>query len=275
MIGIRHEKYTGVMGECPFSLNIDLERTKYNFSKEQNWHENLEIQLFTSGKGSVLLDGEKYNVEKDDIVVVNTNVLHYTFTDSSLLYTCFIISTEWCRFMNINYNMLHFSPFVKSLYLKELINRLVYTYLNCSDDIRIVLLNEILLKIIIELVEKHCTSKKTLPSENRDFETVKSAVIFLQNNFTEKISLDEISKAVLIDKYTLSKKFKKYTGQTIVGYLNHYRIVKAIEYLQKGYAVYETAELCGFNNLSFFIKTFKKYTGKTPAQVKRENACPL
>ena len=95
MNGVRHEKYANSINGLPFSLNIDIERNQYNLSQEQNWHENIEIQIFTQGKGTVLLNGKRYDVKEDDIVVVNSNVLHYTFTDSHLVYTCIIISNEW------------------------------------------------------------------------------------------------------------------------------------------------------------------------------------
>ena len=73
MNNIRHEKYPALINDFPFSLGIDLERTPYNLSKEQNWHENLEIQFCTSGNGSVLLDGKEYTFKKDDILAVNSN----------------------------------------------------------------------------------------------------------------------------------------------------------------------------------------------------------
>ena len=74
MIGIRHEKYEAVINRFPFHLGIDIKRDKYNYSSAQNWHENLEIQLCTEGCGSVLLNGEKYDIDKDSIIFVNSNV---------------------------------------------------------------------------------------------------------------------------------------------------------------------------------------------------------
>ena len=85
-----------------------------------------------------------------------------------------------------------------------------------------------------------------------------------------KITLDDISKAVLFDKFALCREFKKTTGQTIVENLNNYRCIKAIEYLSAEYTVAQTAAFCGFDNLSFFTKTFKRFIGKLPSDYKKQ-----
>ena len=129
-------------------------------------------------------------------------------------------------------------------------------------------LNEIILKILIELADNHII--KTSPNSNmKNFETVKSVITYIRENYNKKITLDEISKAVLCDKYALCREFKRLTGQTIIENLNNYRCINAMCLLNEGYTVAKAAELCGFDNLSFFTKTFKKYIGKLPSEYKK------
>ena len=71
MVATRHDDYR--YNNLPFVLNTDLKRTYFNRSAESNWHEDLEIQLCTQGNGTVLLDGEKYDFQEDDIIVVKAN----------------------------------------------------------------------------------------------------------------------------------------------------------------------------------------------------------
>lgn len=87
-------------------------------------------------------------------------------------------------------------------------------------------------------------------------------------NFDKKLSLDKISEAVFFDKYALCREFKKYTGQTIIENLNSYRIKNAKELLKDGYTVAEAAYASGFENISFFTKTFKRYAGYLPSHYK-------
>ena len=88
----------------------------------------------------------------------------------------------------------------------------------------------------------------------------------------EKISLEDISRSVLCDKYTLCRDFKKYTGQTVFENLNRYRCIKAAELLNDGKSVAEAALLCGFESFSFFTKTFKKYMGSLPSEYKKRQS---
>ena len=269
MNNIRLEKYPALINDFPFSLGIDLERTPYNLSKEQNWHENLEIQLCTYGNGSILLDGKEYTFKKDDILVVNSNELHYTSTKTFLTYTCLIISTAWCRQMNINYDSLCFSHLINNQKLIDLINKLIKIYIDSDNPLRIAKSNEILLGIMIEMIEKHSTEKNMYTKKGNHFDIIKSTVTYIHQNFNKKLTLKEISESVCFDKFALCKEFKKYTGTTIVEYINQYRTTKAIDYLGDGFNVTETASLCGFENLSFFTKIFKRYTGNNPSYYKK------
>lgn len=269
MISIRHEKYETFIKEPPFTISINLQRTPYNCSREQNWHENIEIELCTEGAGKVLIDGEKHDIAKGDIIVVNSGAVHYTWAENFLQYTCLIISTQWCRQMDINYDEVRFQPLVKNRGIAELIERLSEIYTDRSTPMRIAKLNELLLSIIIMLTEKYSCTDGTKKGKDKKFEVIKDTVDYIQKNYDKKISLSEISKEVLIDKYTLCKEFKKYTGQTVIEYLHRYRSMKAIEYLSKGITVTETASLCGFENLSFFTKIFKRYMGRSPSHYKK------
>lgn len=266
MVTTRHEEYK--YNNLPFILNADLERTYYKRSAESNWHENLEIQFCTKGSGTVLLDGEKYDFQKDDIIVVNSNIIHYTGTDTKLTYSCIIVSNDFCQQMGIDPRKLTFSPRVKNQNIVDQFCALKKIYMNPDIPFRTAKLNEIVLKILIELADNHITKTKS-NSNIKNFETVKSVITYIRKNYNKKITLDEISKVVLCDKYALCREFKRLTGQTIIENLNNYRCINAMGFLNEGYTVAKTAELCGFDNLSFFTKTFKKYIGKLPSEYKK------
>ena len=269
MLGTRYEEYEQLRDGLPFVLNVNIKRNRYNLSKETNWHENLEIQLCKKGSGTILLDGGKYPFCKNDIAVVNSNVIHYTGTDNELIYDCLIIGTEFCKQMGLEFNSMLFESVVKSSEIAGLFSELTELYFDFSASYRKAKLNKLLIQIIIELAENHVVSKTEYKEKNKSYERVKLAVLYLRDNYQQKITLDETAKTVFCDKYTLCKDFKKYTGQTVFENLNNYRCIKAIECLTSGHTVAETASLCGFDNFSFFTKTFKKYIGKLPSEYKK------
>ena len=273
MIGTRYEDYSHC-SNLPFVLHIDIVRTPFKLSKEKNWHEDLEIELCTDGNGTVLLNGSKYDFNKNDIIAVGSNVIHYTGTETSLTYTCLIISAAFCRQMGIEYDKLQFSPLIKSERLLSLMNTLKITYQNLSLPCRTAKLNGLVLKILIELAENHSVKADIPISKNKAFTNVKTTIKYIRENYHRKITLDELAKVIYTDKYALCRDFKKTAGQTIVEYTNNYRCLKAADYLTEGYTAAEAAVKCGFGNLSFFTKTFKKYMGVLPSKYSQQKILP-
>ncbi len=267
MLGTRHEEYGHFTDGLPFVLNTDLKRTCFCNSKENNWHDDPEIQMCTGGNGKVLLDGREFSFCPNDIVAVNSNVLHYTGTDTELTYSCIIVSADFCKRVGIDPTRVAFSPLVKSVSLAALFQRLIDTYSNPREPYRIAKLNQMLLGLLLELAEHHSVPQNAIFT-SQDLEKTKETILYIRNNYRQKITLDDLSRAVLYDKYALCRKFKQMTGQTILQYINNYRCIKAIDYLNEGYTVAQAATLCGFDNLSFFTKTFKKYTGRLPSSYK-------
>ena len=262
----RYEEYPRFVDDLPFKLYPEISVTSEIYSHEANWHENPEIQLCIKGEGFVLLDDDRVSFEKGDVVAVNPNVLHRTGTKSSLKYACLIIDSAFLRQMGIDPLSVGFSKMIKDPAISRSFCRLIEEYKN-TGVCRIAKLNELLLHILIELREKYSSSESSFPAK-RSFEPVKDAIIYIRANFAKKLTLDEISKNVLMNKYSLSREFKRMTGSTVVQYINSYRCARAAEHISDGTSVSDAARLCGFCNMSFFTKTFKAYTGKSPSEYK-------
>ena len=157
--------------------------------------------------------------------------------------------------------------------LSELLENLCDIYKK-DGSLRLARLNHLLLAILIEIVNGYSTVKDRGNLEQRELATVKRVLLYIRENYQAKVTLDSIAKHVLTDKYTLCKIFKKCTGQTIFENINAYRCMKAAEYISCGKTVCEAAGLCGFENNSFFTKTFKKHMGVLPSKFsKRCKSC--
>jgi len=88
---------------------------------------------------------------------------------------------------------------------------------------------------------------------------------FIDNNYANEITLDDIAGAAFISKFHFVRLFKKYYGKTPYQYLTEVRIIKAKELLKGGHSVSETCYQLGFNSLSSFSILFKKMGGSTPS----------
>lgn len=266
MLESRYEEYNVISKNLPCVFHSNIERTNLKYSKHTNWHENLEIELCTKGEGFILLDGERQEFQKGDIAVINSNVIHYTGTNTALNYDCLIIDTKFSELTGINPQNLCFKPLIKSDTIKDQFTEITKIYNNLSDICATAKLQTAVLKILIELREQYTVFENVQSGGSKYFEAVKETIRFIKENYSTKITLDTLSKNVYTDKYTLSKKFKEVTGSTIVQYINSYRCEKAIELIRDGNPINEAAVKCGFNNMSFFTRTFKSYTGKLPSK---------
>lgn len=101
-------------------------------------------------------------------------------------------------------------------------------------------------------------------SGNKLFEDIKQ---YINDNYSAKLSLEDISEKFFISKSHLCKLFKDETGMTFKNYLNKIRVEKAKELLRNSYdKVYEICYKLGFEDCSYFVKLFKEMTGVTPME---------
>ena len=88
---------------------------------------------------------------------------------------------------------------------------------------------------------------------------------YLEKNFDEPIKLCDAAKLVNMSESAFSHFFRKKTNYTFIDYITNLRITKACQLLSDTtYTVAEICYTCGFNNLSNFIRTFKKKKAMTP-----------
>ena len=147
--------------------------------------------------------------------------------------------------------------------MADLILKLSEVY-SSDTPLKTARLHSALLDILIELCEKH-SSTLNVTHGTKALEKTKQAIDFIRIHYGKCILLSDIAKGIGTDKYALCRDFKSITGQTITEYLNRYRCQIAAEYIQNGTNVSESAYLCGFSNLSYFTRTFKRFMGALPS----------
>lgn len=110
---------------------------------------------------------------------------------------------------------------------------------------------------------EHPANKKV----NKRTDQLKAVLEYIEKSYSNPISLSDLAGcAQMSDKY-FCRVFKEMTHKTVMDYLNHYRIERACHQLSRfQHSLLEVCYNCGFNDLSYFIKTFKKYKGITPKQ---------
>lgn len=100
-----------------------------------------------------------------------------------------------------------------------------------------------------------------------DITRVQNAIQYLQNHYTEEISLSDIARASGLSPYYFSRLFSKFTGIPFKGYLTRLRVEKAVHLIRaNSQSMIDTALECGFNSVRTFNRAFKAVKGYPPTK---------
>ncbi len=87
----------------------------------------------------------------------------------------------------------------------------------------------------------------------------------LVQNINSDISIDKLASEVFVSKSTLDKKIRRLKKVNTSTYIREFRLQYAIKLIEEGEEnVKDLSNSCGFNSLSYFSISFKKYTGLSP-----------
>ncbi|WP_052377823.1 response regulator [Robinsoniella sp. KNHs210] len=106
-------------------------------------------------------------------------------------------------------------------------------------------------------------------NESKDYQIAYGAKAYIEKNFgNPELSVEDISRALLINQTYLRRMFKSEMNTTISEYITKCRVTKARELLEGGvYKVSGISEMVGYNDVSYFSKCFKKYYGVSPNSI--------
>ena len=117
------------------------------------------------------------------------------------------------------------------------------------------------------ILEKQLYSEvQSIPQKDgRRIEHLKKALEKIETSYSECLTLDDLAMEAGMNSKYFCRYFREMTHRTPIDYLNYYRIEQACFRLATSNdPIAEIGLSCGFNDVSYFIKTFKKYKGITP-----------
>lgn len=109
--------------------------------------------------------------------------------------------------------------------------------------------------------------RHTKPYHRTTIETIR----YIHRHIYQRISIQELSGHVHLNRSTLSEYFKQDTGTTITAFINAAKLKEAKYLLEDQNIDYpQIIDLLGFCNQSYFIKKFREYFGVTPQQYRNQ-----
>ena len=96
---------------------------------------------------------------------------------------------------------------------------------------------------------------------------------YVEAHYNGKPDVNELAEKVNLSIAAFCRYFKKQTRQTFTNFINQYRVNEAKNLLLQDKTVTEACYATGFEQLSYFNRTFKKITGENPSGFKKRILC--
>lgn len=124
----------------------------------------------------------------------------------------------------------------------------------------------------VQMLQINRREEGSIPKESSDKiqDYVDETKRYIDIWFRKDISLMDCAQNVGISSYYLSHIFRERTGTTFVEYLSGVRMQEAKRLcIQTDLTLNEISEKCGYVNLTYFCKVFKRITGMTISEYRK------
>ncbi len=266
------------------SINFPIELYRVNKSHESyemipHWHRECEIIHVLQGELSVKLNNNIYTLLTGDTVYVNSETIHSAIPNDCE-YECIVFSAEsFISFSNDNLSLLPGFP-LPSIVINEFLprkhegikNAVRELFENLYDEGEVkgkrFFVTASIYNLYGEIIKSGLYSfydRANSLNNEKNVIILKKVLRFIHNEYENKLTLEDLARVAQMSPKYFCAFFKEMTRQTPFEYINSYRTDAASKLLlATDKSITDIAFSCGFNDLSYFIKTFKYYKGITP-----------
>ena len=259
---------------------LDASHTEHITGEGQHWHYHIEMELtaFTAGEGTFFVGDHIGPFTAGEVVLLGENLPHYWHTSRS----CAGFSVQW------NFPPEHaLWSFPESAPLAALFKAAGrgIRYTGDTAATATTLLRQIslangldrlsaLLRLFSLLVAAPRTEQAplslasfSLPSDSKHQHAISEAVRYLLANYRNQIRLDQILWLTRMRKATFSRQFKRHSGKTFSAFVSDLRLQSARrELVETDRSILEIAVSCGFSEISYFNRIFRRHLRCTPSE---------
>ncbi len=279
-------------GDFAFPVNVS-EEVLHNYERGSflwHWHPEIELTLFTEGEMIYQVNNQSYHIKAGDGLFCNSNALHAGYMVENN--NCHYISITFHPRMVYGYDgsslyQNYVKPIIKSqslgsylfhenvkwennilLLMKEIYE--LYFQKNPLYEFKIQKnLTEIWISFYDNYVLKERVDLKDA-STNRDVDRLRTILTYLEENYADKITLEDIADKIGLCKAECCRFFKRMMNKSLFDYILYYRIERSLPLLtQKNLSITEIAEQTGFSSSSYYARVFKEQLGYSPTEYRK------
>ncbi|MBQ8039253.1 MAG: helix-turn-helix transcriptional regulator [Lachnospiraceae bacterium] len=263
--------------EYPFAV-YDLQKIGPSFHVSLHWHEELEIVYVYEGPLYLTIENQDYIGHSGDIFLVNSKEIHKMHVqDMNVRYGTLLFPLNSLLFQETDEST---RKYLQPLYTGDMMFAHTIDNLELSGKIfsiitEIVRLNKekvpayrfgtkaLLLQILFLLFNYHMELSSHKSHKNSTLN--RDIISYISEHYTGDLTLAEIADNFHMSYKYFSRYFKNTFNTTLSDYIMKLRLERAELLLsQSELSITEISLQTGFNNISFFIRSFKKAYGMTP-----------
>jgi xylan 1,4-beta-xylosidase len=251
-----------------------------NKSNLEHAHRDIELIYMIKGQLQVKINSSTYHLNQSDFIIVNSNEFHSFQTDRDNLFVVFhfnylelssLLGQKGLLF-SCNSNEQSISSDAE---LRMVIEELLSVYLHQRNESEVESLEKTFKLItILKLNYLKSTNQQEIQkllSNKGQNDRLSEIIEYIQSNYREPLSLEEVSGLHYISVPYLSKYFKKQTGKTFSQYLNEVRLAHAVnELVNSSKPITRIALDNGFPNLAAFNRVFNESYQLKPVEYRKQ-----
>ncbi len=252
-----------------------------NEPKFLHFHNCIEIGFCVSGSGSVYLNNKIIHYNEGDYSIVLANEPHisvseivpskwvYVYFEPHLLLKAFHKShNAFCHVFSFSHN----SPGIVSEKEQALLCRLLRQIFEEFYNKKALYQDSVngLLLSVLSIVEQIPEQDKGANDELHPLCVIQDAFLYIQNHFTETITISELAGICKLSESHFRKLFRTITGYSPLECIQHYRIHQACHHIYMDQnSIHAIAGLVGYKTLSSFNRQFQQCMHMSPSEWKK------
>ncbi len=244
---------------------------------QEHSHEFCEILFVYKGTGSISINGNIRKIKRGDIIIYNSNDVHFEESNNDEYIEMFFMAFDKLEIPYLekncllpeNYSFVYESgEYFDTFY--NLFKQMIEEFKSEKEFYMEVLqsISRSMLMYILRIINTKEAKPMQLLPPNKNIE---NAVKYIENNFRQNITLDDVAQNCYVDKFYLAHQFTKYKGMSVGKYILNLRISEALRLLsQTELSINEISQMAGFYDVSYFCRVFKKAFLVTPMQYRKQ-----
>ncbi len=287
---LEYENYEEKKEHCgdAFQYNTYLCTIPLDFtSVPTHWHNEYEIIYIKKGIGIISLDLEYHEVKAGDIILIVPGQLHSIEQkdEETMEYENIIFGQD---ILTNKHNDFCYTHFFSSLTKRTVPFPSIFNESSCTfykdiawcvdnaDEICKTFPQGYQLALKSYLFQMFFIIFSNIPEDtspvkrNKSLDKMKLIIKYVENNYSENITIDDMARLCDFSQSHFMKFFKKNMEVSFIEYLNNYRLTMASRLLiSSTSSIIAISMESGFDNLSYFNRLFKKKYEMTPSEFRR------